>query len=461
LPSPDVETILAPESGRLAAEVGAMLRLGGPVVLAELGWMAMGLVDLVMVGQLGPEAIGAVGIGNILFMGVAIVGFGLLLGLDPVVSQAYGAGQIEQCHRALVQGLYLALALSPPLIIIILLGANRLGSWGVDPAVVGPAGDYTGVIAWSVPFLLLFTSLRRYLQGMNVVKPIAVALIVANAVNLAGNWILVYGRLGAPPLGVVGSAWSTCLARVGMTAILAVAVVMHDRRGRTGLFRTPLGLDPPMLRLLVGFGWPAAAQLTLEIGVFAVATVLAGRLGVVALAAHEVVLNVCSLTFMVPLGISAAGSVRVGQAIGRGDPEGSARSGWTALGIGAGFMACSSLVLLIFPRAVFGTFTADSAVLAAGMPLLFLAAVFQLFDGLQVVTTGILRGAGETKIPLKVNVLAHWGLGLPLAVVLAFPAGWGVVGLWTGLSTGIFAAGLALLAVWAHRAQKASDPPLA
>jgi multidrug resistance protein, MATE family len=442
--------------GWLKTEVGPMLRLGGPVVLAELGWMAMGLVDLVMVGRLGAEAIGAVGIGNILYMAICIVGYGLLLGLDPVISQAFGAKRIELCHRALVQGIYLALALSPPLIAVILISAGRLRAWGVDSAVVPAAVAYLGVNAWSLPFLLLHTAFRRYLQGMNVVKPIAVSLIVANLVNVVGNWLLVYGHLGAPALGVVGSAWSTFLARGTMASILAAAVLLQDRKMRTGLLRTSLRPDWPLLRRLLVLGWPASGQLTLEIGVFAVATVLAGRLGVVALAAHEIVLNVCSLTFMVPLGVSAAGTVRVGQALGREDPAAAARAGWTALSLGASFMACSSLVLLLWPRAIFGTFTADAAVLSAGIPLLFLAALFQLFDGLQVISTGLLRGAGDTRTALVVNIAAHWGLGLPVAVLLAFAAGWGVVGLWAGLTTGLVTAGFALVVVWAFRVRAAS-----
>jgi multidrug resistance protein, MATE family len=182
-----------------------------------------------------------------------------------------------------------------------------------------------------------------------------------------------------------------------------------------------------------------------------VATVLAGRLGVVALAAHEIALNVCGLTFMVPLGLSSAGAVRVGQAMGRSDPRGARRAGASALVLGVGFMGCSALIFLLAPRAILGVFTADSAVLAVGTPLLLIAALFQLFDGLQVVTTGILRGAGDTRTPMICNVLAHWGLGLPTAAGLAFGAGWGVIGLWIGLCTGLIVLGLALLTVWLVR----------
>jgi MATE family multidrug resistance protein len=425
-----------------------MLRLAGPVILAELGWMAMGLVDIVMVGELGPAAIGAIGIGNVLFIGIAIVGIGLLLGMDTVVSHAFGAGQIDRCQRALIQGLYLALVLSLPLMVLVKLGAGWLGALGVDPAVVPLAEAFLDAVVWSLPPLLLHTACRRYLQAMNVARPVMVALIVANAVNAAANWAFVYGRLGFRPLGVMGSGWATVLARVCMAAILVGAVLIHDRAHRSGLLRTPLRPDLGLLRDLLRLGWPAAGQLVLEIGVFGVATVLAGRLGTVALAAHEIALNVCGLMFMVPLGVSTAGAVRVGQALGRGDPRAAGRAGGTALLLGVGFMAVSALTLLMVPGAIFGAFTGDAAVVAIGTPLLFVAAMFQLFDGLQVVTTGILRGAGDTRTAMAFNIVAHWGLGLPIAAGLAFWAGWGVVGLWIGLCIGLIVLGLALLSAW-------------
>jgi MATE family multidrug resistance protein len=433
-----------------------MLRLAGPVVLAEVGWMAMGLVDVAMVGRLGPAAIGAAGIGNVLFLGPSIVGFGLLLGLDTVVAQGFGAGRIDDCRRALVQGTYLALALSPPLMVAIVFGARFLESWGLDPAVVPPARAYLGALVWSLPALLLHTACRRYLQAMGAVRPVAVALIVANLINVAGNWVLVYGHLGAPRLGVAGSGWATVLARIGMAAVLIAAVLERDRGERAALARTSLRPDWALLRRLLALGGPAAGHLALEIGVFAVATVLAGRLGAAALAAHEVALNVCGTTFMVPLGLSSAGAVRVGQAIGRGDARAAVLAGWTALALGVGFMAAPVAAFVLVPRSILGVFTGDEAVIALGVPLLGIAALFQLFDGLQVVATGILRGTGDTRTPLVCNVVAHWLLGLPVGVGLAFGLRRGVVGLWVGLSVGLMVAGSILLRAWSARVRSPS-----
>jgi MATE family multidrug resistance protein len=236
-----------------------------------------------------------------------------------------------------------------------------------------------------------------------------------------------------------------------MAAIAVAAVLIDDRRGASGRFRRSLRPDGPMLRELLSLGWPAAGQLVLEIGVFGVATLMAGRLGTVALAAHEIAMNICGLTFMVPLGVSSAGAVRVGHALGRGDPRAAGRAGAAALFLGVGFMAVSALAFLIVPRAILGAFTGDSAVLAVGTSLLLVAAWFQLFDGLQVVTTGILRGAGDTRTAMVFNIGAHWGLGLPIAAGLGFGADWGVVGIWIGLCAGLIVLGVALLAAWLVR----------
>ena len=451
------------QAGRtLAAEVGPMARLAGPVVLAELGWMAMGLVDVAMVGRLGAEAIGAVGLGNHLFMGVTILGIGMLLGLDTVVSQAFGAKHPEVCHRALTHGSLLALLLAPPLMGAIWAGSHQLGGWGIDARVAARTIPYVDVVIWSVPPLLLGTASRRYLQGMNLVRPAMVSLLAANAVNLAGNWMLVYGHLGAPRLGVVGSGWATLLARWVMAAIVMGAALRRDRREATGRRPGSGRFDGALLGRLLALGGPAACQLGIEVGAFATASVLAGRLGAAALAAHEVALNVCSLAFMVPLGISSAGAVRVGQALGRGDPRAAGRAGWVALALGASFMAVSSSAFLLIPRAIFGTFTGEPAVLALGVPLLLIAAIFQLFDGVQVVAGGLLRGAGDTRTPMLANAVAYWVLGLPIAAGLAFWGDLGVIGLWIGLCTGLIVVSSLLLLAWARAVRElARDRPSA
>lgn len=435
----------------LEHEFGPMLRLAVPVVLAEIGWIAMGIVDTLMVGPLGPEAIGAVGVGSSLFMGFVIFAMGLLLGLDTLVSHAYGAGRVEECHRWLLHGAAMSVIVSVPTTLVLLLLAALLSRWGLDPAVLPLAQPYLGILTWSVVPLLMYATFRRYLQGMGVVRPVMIALVTANLTNVFANWVLIYGKLGAPAMGVRGAAWATVVSRVAMAGYLFAVIVIRERGRRPGLFETPLAISRAWMARLIALGFPAAAQITLEVGVFAAATALAGRLTPTALAAHQIALNIAACAFMVPLGVSSAGAVRVGQAIGRRDVAGAERAGWTALLFGAGFMLCAAALFVFAPRLLIGAFTRDPGVLALGSALLLVAAVFQLFDGIQGVATGVLRGLADTRTAMLWNLVAHWFIGLPLGYTLCFRGGLGVIGLWWGLSTGLIICGVALLVVWTRR----------
>jgi multidrug resistance protein, MATE family len=448
-----------------------MLTLAVPVVMAELGWMTMGLVDTVMVGRLGPEAIGAVGIGSSLFMAICIFAMGLLLGLDTLVSHAFGAGRLDECHRWLAYGVALSFLLSIPITVVILALSSSLSSWGLDPVVLSLTQPYLDVLAWSIPPLLLYASFRRYLQGMGVVRPVMMALVFANILNAVVNWILIFGHLGAPAMGVRGSAWATVVARIVMAAVLLAVIVFRERAlvrsrmiaarpSRAGGSWSPSisSIDLAPMRKLLALGLPAASQVTLEVGVFAAATALAGRLAPAALAAHQIAVNLASLTFMVPLGIASAGAVRVGHAVGRRDWEGAARSGWTAILFGVLFMSCAAAAFLLVPRALISAFTRDPAVVGIGVSLLFVAALFQLFDGVQAVSTGTLRGLGDTRTPMLWNLAGHWFIGLPLGYTLCFVLGFGVIGLWWGLSTGLIICGIALVSAWSRSVAAHQSP---
>jgi MATE family multidrug resistance protein len=437
----------------IRAELRPMFSLAAPVVMAELGWMAMGVVDTLMVGPLGPEAIGAVGVGSGLFMALAVFGIGLLLGLDTLVSHAYGAGRLDECHRWLLHGVAMALALAVPLTGAAFGAVATLDLWRLDPRVLPPTRDYLSVVLWSVTPLLLYAALRRYLQALTYVRPVMFALLSANAVNAAANYALIYGRLGFPALGVAGAAWATVISRVYMAIFLLVTIVVVERRFDTRLLATPLALEAQRFHRLLALGFPAAIQFVLEVGVFAAATTLAGRLAPASVAAHQIALNLAAVAFMVPFGLASAAAVRVGHAVGRRDPAGTARAGWAALLLGAGFMSLAALTFVLFGRPLIGAFTADPSVLAIGLMLLRVAAVFQLFDGLQGVATGVLRGVGDTRTPMVWNFAGHWMFGLPLGSYLTFGRGWGVFGLWIGLSTGLIIVGAVLLFVWMRHVQ--------
>jgi MATE family multidrug resistance protein len=441
----------------LRREFRPMVTLAAPVVMAELGWVAMGLVDTLMVGRLGADAIGAVGLGSMLFIAVAVFAMGLLLGLDPLVAQAYGAKQLGECHRWLVDGLWLSGLIALPLVGVTLGIAAMLPFWGLPPGVLPLTQPYLGILAWSLPPLLLYVAFRRYLQALGIVTPVMVALIAANGVNIVVNWVLIFGRFGAPALGVRGAAYATLLSRVFMAAFLFIVIVRREAHTVPRLSDTPFGFNGARLRRLIGLGFPAAGQTVLEVGVFAAATALAGRVSAGALAAHQIALNMAAVTFMVPFGLASAAAVRVGQAVGRRDPDGVRSAGWTAILIGVGFMSAAATVFLVVPGTLIRAFTNDTEVIRTGVRLLLVAAAFQLFDGLQGVTTGVLRGLADTRTPMLWNLAGHWFLGLPLGYVLCFPASRGFVGLWWGLSTGLMVCGVALLIVWV---KKRGQPPL-
>ncbi len=437
----------------LKREFRPMINLAGPVVLAELGWMAMGVVDTICVGRLedSANAISSVALGHALFFGSTIIGLGLLLGLDTVISQAFGAGRIDQCRIWVRHGVYLALGLSPPLMILPWLLSTQIDNLGIAQEVQPGAIAYLRVVTVGLPSLLLYFATRRYLQAMDKVKAIVFALVSANLVNLAANWILIFGNLGAPALGVAGSAWATVISRSWMALVLVAEIVRQDLKEGPGVLWASWKPELRRFRSLIALGVPAAAQLLLEMGAFATGTVLIGRLDPTSLAAHQLALQIASVTFMVPLGVNSAAAVRVGQAIGRKDPNGAARSGWSAIALGGGFMAAAGLLLVLAPRLFLSTFTEDQGLLDLGAQLLYAAAIFQIFDGIQVVATGALRGLGDTRTPVIANFGAHWVIGLPVGALLCFQLRFGVIGVWVGFSFGLIIVALLLLVAWSRQ----------
>ncbi len=323
--------------------------------------------------------------------------------------------------------------------------------------------SYFGVLLWSTPFLLAYAVCRRYLQGMHAVTPVMFALITANLINVGANWLLIYGHWGFPALGVAGAAWATVTSRVYMMATLLFAVWWVDKRRTREVLAEGAGVDVPKtdglwhvdrawdgmrLRRLLALGLPAASQVGAEVGVFALATALTGTLDPISSASHQIALNMAGVAFMVPLGLGSAGAVRVGHAVGARDPIRASAAGWTAILLAACFMLLAALTFVVLPRQLIGLFTTDENVLAVGASLLWLAAVFQLFDGIQGVITGTLRGIGDTRTPMIVNLIAHWAIGLPTGYLLCFVVGWGVYGLWIGLSLGLIVTGVILFWVW-------------
>ncbi|HTP69218.1 MAG TPA: MATE family efflux transporter [Dongiaceae bacterium] len=431
-------------------ELRPTLRLALPLILAEIGWMSMVIVDTMMVGRLpnSAEAIGAVSIASSLFIVFAFFGEGILIGLDTLVSQAFGAGRREDCHRSLINGIYLSFAIAPFLAIPIWVLPPYFESFGVTRPVALLAAPYMRTLSAGLLPLLLYFAVRRTLQGMNMVRPIAFALITANLVNLVGNYVLIHGKLGFPAYGVTGSGIATCVSRAYLALVLVAYLLWYDARHKTDLLKTPVQPDLARIRELITLGFPAALQLTAEVTIFALVATLIARLGAVAQAGHQIALNTVAFTYMVPLGLSSATAVRVGQAIGRRSPADARNAGNTAIALGAAFMSLMSIVLLVFPRYIARFYTSDEVVIHSAITLLAAGAAFQLFDGIQTVATGALRGAGDTRTPMLCHFTAYWLLGLPLGAWLCFRRHWGALGLWVGLSFSLILIGILLLTFW-------------
>jgi multidrug resistance protein, MATE family len=431
-----------------------MLRLAGPVILAEIGWMGMGIVDTIMVGPLGPAAIGASGMSNSLFFAVAIFGMGVMLGLDALVAKSYGSGRLDECVLWLRHGLLVALVVAPTLMLIFYGALTTSAHWGLHPTVRVLAQPYMAILGLGALPLLLYATFRRYLQGIHVVRPVMVALVTANLVNAFGNWVLIWGHLGLPALGINGSAWATVGSRVYMAGFLGLAILREHRRRVHPDAPAPFAFDPARVRRLLALGVPAAFQVTLEVGVFAAVSALAGRLDPISLGAHQIALNIAALAFMVPLGLSSAAAVRVGHAVGAGDGRRAVHAGWTAFAVGAAITGIVGVSFIVSPMPMLRAFTSDPQLLSIGIHLLSIAAVFQLFDGTQAVATGVLRGIGDTRTPMVLNVIGHWVFGLPAGWALCFRGGWGVAGLWVGLSIGLIFVAIALTIVWHSRTRR-------
>lgn len=401
--------------------------------------MLMGVVDTIMVGHLSKEALAAVAVGNLYFFAFGVFGMGVLMAIDPLVSQAVGAGDEEAIHHAVQRGFAFALLLSLPMAAALVLARPALVALRQPPEVIPMAAQFAVIMTVGTPAFFFFLVLRQTLQSMSVVRPIVIGIVIANISNLVLNYVLVFGHWGAPALGVAGSAWATSISRIVM--FLTVLVVAWPRI-KPYLMPERLAFEPAPLLRMFRIGAPIGLHHMLEYGAFAAVMAIMGMLGTVQIASHQVAINLASLTFMVPFGIAQAAGVLVGHAVGRGDPDGARRAAGAALLIGVSFMALCGVAFLAVPKFLASLYTDDVAVITLTVALLRLAGVFQVFDGLQVVATGALRGVADTRVPMIIGLLGFWICGMPVSLWLGLELEMGAVGLWWGL-----VAGLAVVAV--------------
>jgi len=416
-------------------DLDALLRLALPVAVVQIGMMTMGVVDTIMVGRVSPADLAAVALGNLYFFGVAVFGMGVLFALDPVVSQAVGANDTVGVARAVQRGLFVALGLTLLATVLMAPAGQLLGAARQPVEVVPIAAGYAHRLIPGIFPFYAFVVVRQSLQAMGYVRPILFTVLGANVVNVFLNWVLVFGKLGMPALGALGSAWATSLSRWFMTLVLLWISWELLRPALVPFRREALAARP--LRRLLAVGAPIGGQQFLEFGVFGAAGLLMGWLGTIAVASHQVAMQLAALTFMVPVGVAQATSVLVGQAVGRADPPAARRSAGAGILVGAGFMVLTAALLLSFPTWFARWFSNDLEVVRAAALLLPIAGVFQVFDGLQVVSSGALRGVADTRVPMVLTLVGFWLFGLPASAWLGFQTELGPAGIWWGLALGI------------------------
>lgn len=428
------------------------MRLAAPVVVVQIGMVSMGVVDTMMVGKLPGEAVegralGQVALGHAYSWFWIYFAIGALLAVDPLVAQAVGAGDRVGIARALQRSLVLSALLAIPTMIPLLLAPFGLELLGQPQGIIAGAGPYAQIAAFSVPALLVFSVLRQGLQAMDRLAPTVWTLAIANAANILFNWTLVYGNFGFPRMEALGTAWATLGAR-WLTVVVLLAISWKELSPHLRPWRKD-ATDRTALKRMLRLGVPIGVQYQLEIGVFAFTGVMMGWIGELAAAGHMVTLHIAALTFMVPMGISGAASVRIGQAVGRGDPDGVRRAAVLSLALGTLVMLGFGGLMLSTPETFARFWTPKVDVLAVATVLIPIAGVFQVFDGVQVVAIGILRGLGDTKTPVITAILGFWCVGFPIGYGLAFGADRGPEGLWWGLVSGL--AAVAVILTWRLR----------
>lgn len=411
-------------------ELREMVRLAAPIVTAQVGLMLMGVVDTAMVGRVSPDAIAAVALAHIYWANLFLFGLGLLLVLDPVVAQAVGAKDPVAVARGVQRGVLMAVALSVLMSLALLPGAWLFTLLRQPPSVVPITANVARWLIVGVLPSFLFIVFRQTLQAMGTARAIVVSIVVANVLNAGLNWVLIYGHWGFPALGPAGSAISTVISR-WVTLAIVLGSGWRTLHPVLSPWHTESLSLAPMLRML-RLGLPVAFQQWLEVAVFALGGIVIGWFGPVPLAGHEIVLNLAAVTFMVPLGVGAAAAAMVGRAIGRDDIAAARRDAVAALSVGVGFMGLTTIAFLLLPRVIAGWFAADAATVAFAASLLPIAGLFQIFDGMQCVCAGVLRGTGDTRVPMLLHLGGFWGVGIPLCLLLTFTAGLGPPGVWWG-----------------------------
>lgn len=423
---------------------GALLALAGPLIVNNLAIAGIGFADTVMAGRLGTSDLAAVAVGGSVWAVAFLFGLGVLMAMSPMAAHAAGAGRTREVGVYTRQCLWLSQGLAVVVALGIAAIASLLDEFGVDPSVIPLARRYLVAITWGLPAMYGYLTLRYMSEGVGWTRPVMYVAVISLAVNVFGNWVLMYGKLGFPAMGAVGCGAASAIA---MWVSLALMTTYTARHPRYREFQLTAALDPPRLarlKELVGLGLPIGVSVVSEAGLFSAAALLMGSLGATAVAAHQIAINYAATMFMLPLALHSALTIRVGHTVGRGDLRTARRIGFIGIGMCGLVMAVSALVLLFFREPIAAFYTVDPDVRALAASLLAMGMLFQIFDGLQVGAAGALRGYKDTRIPMVLNFGSYWLGAFPLAWYLAVVAERGPVAVWVGLIAGLMLTALTL-----------------
>lgn len=420
------------------------LSLALPVVITQIGFVMMGVVDSVMVGRIGDAPLAASSISVGFFFIITVVGLGIVMAMTPLVAIAVGSADREKCSVVFQQGIWVSFFTGVILNLITFFGAELIPYMDQPPEVAQLAVSYTQIISLSTIPMLIFTAYKQFIEGLSFTRPAMVVAILANFINVFCNWIFIYGNLGFEPMGLDGAGIATLGSRIFMLISLAIFVHKSSEFKRYNLRIFPFKGINEIGKEILRIGVPSGFQYFFEVGCFATAAFMVGWIGKDELASHQIALNVSSITYLACLGLSTAGTIRVGNALGAGDMSGVKKAGSIALFMGASFMIVAGLSFIMFNDLIPRLYTSDAEVVLFAPKLLMIAAFFQIFDGTQAIALGNLRGITDVKIPTVITFIAYWVIGLPSAYLLGFPLGLGTEGVWYGLSISLIASSLML-----------------
>jgi len=413
------------------------LKLAWPIILGQLSHIFLGVIDSVMVGQLGADELAAVSVSVGLFSILMVFGIGISFAISPLTAIARGAKDVMQTEKILKNGVINGLLVGIVLVLLMFFGADLLSFMQQTPRVTELSIPYLRILALSMLPIMIFQSFRQFSEGLEIMYPALILGLLMLPLNAFGNWLLISGNWGFPALGLEGAAWATTLTRLVVAIALAAYVLKNKRFAAFRQIRWRNAIDKQVQRRLLSLGIPGGAQLIFETSAFAFAAVMVGWLGSKPLAAHQIAINLASISFMVAIGLSSAGAIRIGHAKGQQNKQLIRKIGQSTLLLAAGFMALCGLFFIIARFHLAALYISDQEVINQAALLLLVAAAFQIADGIQAVGVGLLRGLEDVKRPTLYVMIAYWVLALPLGGLLAFTYNMGALGLWIALALGL------------------------